>query len=109
MKPLPGTGPAGHLATISSELVFESFADAIYHLDAVLVHLEREYVTVTVEPIPVLAHVPGIMPPPHPIGYRLGSRCHAATEAIAQQVAALRAAGCMVDMTGTETVADFSV
>ena len=39
VRPLPGTGPDGHLATVCSTLVFEAFEDALHHLDQIALHV----------------------------------------------------------------------
>ncbi len=104
VKPLIGTGPAGHLATVSSVLVFEDFRDALQHLDALTVHLELGEVVLEVAPRPVRAHVPGTLSPTRPIGYRLASRDAGAAELVAHQVAALNAAAACLGMTGLEAL-----
>lgn len=104
VKPLPGTGPTGRLATVSSTLVFEAFEDALHHLDTLTVHLELDDVVLEVAPQPVRAHVPGALSSPRPIGYRLASQDAADPEIVARQVAALNAAAVCLGMTGLETL-----
>ncbi|MCM3687397.1 MULTISPECIES: hypothetical protein [Kocuria] len=104
VRPLPGTGPSGHLATVCSTLVFEAFEDALHHLDQLSMHLEPEHAVVGIEPRPVRAHVPGTVSPNRPIGHRLVSRDAADPAAIARQVAALKAAVACLGMTGVDTL-----
>lgn len=98
-RPLPGTGPGGHLATISSTLVFEALADAQHHLDQLTLHLDPHHTIVSLHPHPVRAHVPGTRSPIHPIGHRLLSSDAADPAAIARQVTALRTAAKILGMT----------
>lgn len=100
VRTLPGTGPGGHLATITSSLVFESAHDALRHLFILVALTDPAREAVTLEALPVRAHVPGAPCPDGPIGYRLASRGSAPTDAVAEQVAALCAAATQRGMTG---------
>lgn len=104
VRPLPGTGPDGHLATVCSTLVFEAFEDALHHLDQIALYLAPEHTVVGIEPRPVRAHVPGTLSPDRPIGHRLVSRDAADPAAIARQVAALKAAVLCLGMTCIEAL-----
>lgn len=102
-RPLPGTGPDGPLATVSSTLVFEALADALHHLHQLNLHLDPEHTVVSLHPRPVRAHVPGTRSPDHPIGHRLVSPDAADPAAIARQITALRTAALHLGMTTLDT------
>lgn len=104
VRTLPGMGPAGHLATVTSGLVFETAEAALDHLFVLAALSDATDDVVRVEVVPVRAHVPGAPRPAGPIGYRLASRDAGPTEAVAVLVAALCVAVARRGMTGADAL-----